>query len=57
MDGEPDPETDPERRSPTAIWLVLSALAALIFFALAVVIFRPHAPQVFAPPAGSAAAH
>ena len=50
--GESDPETDPRRRIPTVLWLILGLILVAVFAAVVFLLFGHGPPHAVGPPAG-----
>ncbi len=51
--GETDPETDPRRRIPTALWLILGFILVAAFAAVIFLLFSHGPSHAFGPSAGT----
>ena len=51
--GETDPETDPRRRIPTVLWLILGLILVAAFAAVVFLLFGHGPPHAFGPSAGT----
>ncbi len=51
--GETDPETDPRRRIPTVLWLILGLILIAVFAAVVFLLFGHGPLHAVGPPAGA----
>jgi hypothetical protein len=51
--GESETETDPRRKIPTLLWVMLGVVILLVFVAGIALVGRPHPTHAVGPPAGA----
>lgn len=51
--GQSDQETDPRRRMPTVLWLILGLIAIAAFAAVVFLMFGHGPPNAVGPPPGA----